>query len=307
MQTRLLVLTLFAAVLLTGCASAPPPDPNAFPNEHWSTTHRPQGALMWTSSRFNSVTLRPDAGSVLVTFDPNTCTLDRFGDAGACTMMTTVMLNTEPQLVDTRRTRDGSTERLFSLTAEAGPRIGVVFKTPPGADSPSHARLIATNHDGGIDTIINLHRAQSGPPAETPPEPTGLITNRWHTGYRPQRSLFSDRNINSARIIPDGPGRCRFILDPNSCTLDAFGTITACTRMSTQLVMSSYQRTEMRTLDNGSVQERFEFTPDLGAIIPVVMIRATHPDGRVTAKLLFYSTDGQIDATIILNPGRGEK
>ena len=179
-----LLLVILLAPIVAGCASAPPPDPDAYPNQEWTTHHRPQGSLMWLSSRFNDISFRPDAGALIVNFNPNSCTLNQYGETGACTMMTTIMLNMEPTLADKRQTKDGSTERLFTLDAEGAPNMALVFKTPPGADSPTHARLIGTNDDGGVTTIINLHRVQEGAPAEIPPEPSETINQRWHTGYR---------------------------------------------------------------------------------------------------------------------------
>jgi hypothetical protein len=122
-----------------------------------------------SSLNFHRITLRwnpyrPDSAGT-IHLDPNSCTLDEFGDSGVCTLI--AASPQEMQLVPIKR-KQGAQLYAIRVRSSSPPSPGEAdaavlpmrLVTIPGAtrNERMRARILLLREDRSIDRIIDLHR-----------------------------------------------------------------------------------------------------------------------------------------------------
>ena len=95
-----------------------------------------------------------------LSLDPNTCSLDEFGDPATCTRIAINSLDTQLKLI-----KEKDDERLYDVKAPKydGPPLRLV--TFGNRGQSLRGRLLLLKEDKTIDRIIELHRPAAAQPA----------------------------------------------------------------------------------------------------------------------------------------------
>lgn len=127
----------------------------------YATGYLPQGAVAIGGQMMFSVSLAYDGWHEYVTFDPNKCSLDEFGDPTRCTRLPTVEYTLSIISHQEGPSPDGFTHHLYELAGPdyPGPRVFLMQTGPdPNAGYSYRGALLFADADGRLTTVLPMHR-----------------------------------------------------------------------------------------------------------------------------------------------------
>lgn len=102
--------------------------------------------------------INPSGGRI--SFDPNVCTLDQFGEPQMCTLMGSI-----PRPITLEKLAEDDEQVLYGIEYEAsgfpfgaGPKVRLVVLKNPTKPLQCPARLLVYDDDDHLDHIVHLHR-----------------------------------------------------------------------------------------------------------------------------------------------------
>jgi hypothetical protein len=113
-----------------------------------------------------SLSLSPPLGPTggRISFDPNVCTLDQFGEPTMCTLMAAI-----PRSITLTTLAEDDDQVLYDIAYEAagfpplgaGPKVRLVMLKHPTTPLQCPARLLVFDADDHLAHIVHLHRVPS--------------------------------------------------------------------------------------------------------------------------------------------------
>lgn len=105
--------------------------------------------------------IRPTGGRI--SFDPNVCTLDQFGEPQMCTLMGSI-----PRPITLENLGEDDDQVLYGIEYEAsgfpfgaGPKVRLVVLKHPSTPLQCPARLLVYDDDDHLAHIVHLHRVSA--------------------------------------------------------------------------------------------------------------------------------------------------
>lgn len=103
--------------------------------------------------------LEPTGGRI--SFDPNVCTLDQFGEPQMCTLMGSI-----PRPITLAKLAEDANQTLYGIEYDAGgfppvgsaPKVRLVMLKHPMAPLQCPARLLVFDEEDHLAHIVHLHR-----------------------------------------------------------------------------------------------------------------------------------------------------